>query len=237
MRHALLMPLLFAALLLNAQRNVDSLVERLHIAKDNDDPEALARELTRPFSTDSEKVRAIFYWVTENIAYDKKLLENGFPILYNEDQYYDFMVLRTLQKRKGVCSQYAMLFAELCKYAHIKCQVIEGWGLGTPYNPLRILVEEVSNHAWNAVRINGRWYLLDATWASGNVATKRQWTKGKRNDLYYLTDPNLFVLTHHPEEKEWQLLDQPLNMWHFIGKARQHRKLANGPVMPRLVKN
>jgi transglutaminase/protease-like cytokinesis protein 3 len=28
------------------------------------------------------------------------------------------------------------------------------------------------NHAWNAVRIDGNWYLLDATWDAGVVGEK-----------------------------------------------------------------
>ena len=190
---------------------VDSIVATLQI-DDSDDPEDIAEDLTRPFKTDSEKVRAIYYWVTENIAYDYKLLANGFPIFYGDpDRYYDFMIRRTLQKKMGVCSQYAMLFAELCKHAGITCAVVEGWGLSTPNNVLRILVEDVSNHAWNAVRINGQWYLMDLTWASGNKAYRKKRIKGARNDFFYMTKPELFVLTHHPEQKGWHLLDAPLN--------------------------
>lgn len=203
---------------------VDSIVASLHI-DDSDDPEDIAADVTKPFKTDSEKVRALYYWVTENIAYDVKLLQNGFPIFYGDYYaYYDFMITRTLQKKRGVCSQYAMLFAELCKCAGIRCEVITGWGLTSrPYFPLSILVEDVSNHAWNSVRINGQWYLLDLTWASGlSVKGSKKYNNG-RNDAYYLTPPQKFILDHHPEQAYWQLLPKPYNMWHFIANARKSR--------------
>lgn len=204
--------------------NVDSIMATLKI-DDSDDPEDIALDVTKPFKTDSEKVRGLYYWVTENIAYDYKMLRNGIPPIYGGyDAYYDFMITRTLQKKKGVCGQYAMLFAELCKYARIRCVVVEGWGLQTPYYPLGILAEDVSNHAWNAVRINGNWYLLDLTWASGTCNGKLTRFIRQRNDDYYLTPPEKFILDHHPENKEWQLLAHPYSMWTFIMNARKNRR-------------
>lgn len=205
----------------NKKINVDSVMATLHI-DNSDDPEDIAMDVCKPFKTDSEKVRALYCWVTENIAYDFKLLKTGFPIFYGDpDVYYDFMVTRTLKKKMGVCSQYAMLFKELCKYAKIRCEVVEGWGLSKPYYPLSILVDDASNHAWNAVNINGKWYLLDLTWASGSGNGK--FIK-KRNDAYYLTPPEKFILDHHPENPEWQLLDKPYSMWSFVNNARKNGK-------------
>ncbi len=201
--------------------NVDSIVASMKI-DDSDDADDIATDVCKPFKTDSEKVRALYYWVTENIAYDYRQLRNGSPHIGSGYwDFYDYTITETLQKKKGICGQYAYLFAELCRSARIPCKVITGWGLHKPNNLLRILAEDVSNHAWNAVLINKKWYLLDVTWASGTVNGRLTKFSKQRNDFYYLTKPELFVLDHHPEYKEWQLLNAPLNMWTFIGNARR----------------
>jgi transglutaminase/protease-like cytokinesis protein 3 len=205
--------------------NVDSLMATLHI-DDSDDADDIATDVCKPFKTDSEKVRALYYWVTANIAYDYKQLRTGPPMLSTRDPwaFYDYTITRTLQTKKGICGQYAYLFAELCRSAGIPCVVITGWGLHKPNNLLRILADDVSNHAWNAVLINKRWYLLDVTWASGTVNGRLTKFTRERNDFYYLCPPEKFVLNHHPEQKGWQLLNKPYSMWTFIGNARKKKK-------------
>src|SRR6187401_3024234 len=39
-------------------------------------PDTLAYKLIRPYKTETEKVRALFRWVTENIAYDTRAYHN-----------------------------------------------------------------------------------------------------------------------------------------------------------------
>src|ERR1700758_2307183 len=82
--------------------NVDSIVLTLNI-ENPFDAEDLTIDLVRPFKTDSEKVRAIYFWITENITYDFKQLRCGSPFFYDYDKYYDFMITRTLLKKKGIC--------------------------------------------------------------------------------------------------------------------------------------
>ncbi|HWY37273.1 MAG TPA: transglutaminase domain-containing protein [Bacteroidia bacterium] len=223
-RHAIFILLFFCSVKLPAQSKrsyIDSVVASMKI-EDSDDPEDIALDVTRPFKTDSEKVRALYFWVTENIEYDFKQLKNGSPVFYGDpDVYYDFMITRTLRKKKGVCGQYAMLFAELCRYARIPCKVIIGWGLTSLYYPFDLLLGNESNHGWNAVRINGKWYLLDLTWASGSVNSRLTKFIKQRNDLYYLTPPEEFAIRHHPEEPRWQLLEKPYSMQGFVKNARE----------------
>ena len=69
-----------------------------------------------------------------------------------------------------------------------------------------------SNHAWNAVKINGEWYLLDATWGAGGVGDieiKRWWQrKPKKKEVfvkgfrpyYFFTHPDTFFLKHFPQD-------------------------------------
>lgn len=200
---------------------VDSIVASMHI-KYALDPEELADKITAPFKSDSEKVRAIYYWMTQNIAYDCKAFHSAsFSVNADQADFDNKRILKTLSIKKGVCNDYSLVFARLCKYKKIPCEVVTGYALTSkPYNILKIQGDATTNHAWNAVKVNNKWYLLDVTWASGHVDNRVSKFTRKRNDFYYLTPPEDFIRDHHPAESNWQLLDKPLNMKAFIENAR-----------------
>ena len=54
----------------------------------------------------------------------------------------------------GVCNSYSRAFTLLLKEAGIASRRVSGYAFGDPY----------AGHAWNAVRIDSRWYLFDLTW-------------------------------------------------------------------------
>ena len=56
-----------------------------------------------------------------------------------------------IRDRKGVCYDYSEFFYALCTKAGIRCQLIYGRANG-------------GEHAWNRVRINGKWKYIDVTW-------------------------------------------------------------------------
>ena len=69
----------------------------------------LAAYLVKPARNEHEKVRAIFRWVTENIAYDT----DG----YFSGQYGDLSPDGVLKSRRAVCDGYAALFKMLGEVA------------------------------------------------------------------------------------------------------------------------
>ena len=73
-------------------------------------------------------------------------------------------------------------------------------------------------HAWNGAEIEGRWYLLDATWDAGSVDGPR-FAKRYTSD-YFLTPPALFSSDHLPREEQWQLRAQPLSRGDFVRQPR-----------------
>ena len=54
------------------------------------------------------------------------------------------------EKRQGDCAGISSAFYVLCKANKIPCRYIIGW-------------TESSCHAWNRVKVGGRWYYVDAT--------------------------------------------------------------------------
>jgi hypothetical protein len=67
-----------------------------------------------------------------------------------------------------------------------------------------------ANHAWNAVRIDGRWQLMDPTWGAGYLDNRMRFVRFFQ-EHYFLTDPGAFVFDHFPEDPHWQLLERPLS--------------------------
>jgi len=165
----------------------------------------LADYLTQEAKTELEKVRAFYVWITSNIAYDFRSLEkNLYPVQTPEV---------VIARRTALCQGFADLFHELCEEVDIRSAVIYGYSKGYGYKPGKEFF--VSDHAWNAVRVNNLWYLLDATWGAGSGITQKSGLEDGFNDKYFLTPPEKFVEDHLPLDPMWQLLNNlvPLQVY------------------------
>jgi methyl-accepting chemotaxis protein len=68
-------------------------------------------------------------------------------------------------------------------------------------------------HAWNAVRIDGRFYNVDATWASGFLRENTYINQFR--DSYFMIPPVDFIKTHMPFDPVWQFLNHPIDHKEF----------------------
>ncbi len=159
----------------------------------------LAAWLTAPCRSDEEKARALFRWITENIRYDVDAFFAGDPPSGDAGE--------ALRRRSGVCEGYAGLFAELAKASGIEAATITGYAKGYGYTPGQP-IGRVPNHAWNAVRIGGRWRLIDCTWGAGYVGDDRSFHRAF-DPHFFCTPPGEFIFDHFPENESWQLLNSP----------------------------
>ncbi|MCB0381977.1 MAG: hypothetical protein KDD05_01350 [Psychroserpens sp.] len=175
----------------------------------------LAHHLTSSLDTDVEKFRAIYIWVCTNVANDYRLYlknkkkrekfeKDSLKLdAWNED--FKKKLFSKLRKRKKtICSGYAYLVSELSRLSNINCKMVNGFGRTSTTT---IDNFNAPNHSWNAVKLNGKWYLSDPTWASGIVHPFNYGFKFNYNDGLFLTNPEFFVLTHYPIESKWMLLD------------------------------
>lgn len=189
--------------------DIDNKVESIAVAK----TDTLAKQLAALGSTEREKVRAIFRWITENIAYNVRPVgrKKNTQALFYEEPDDSSATLPSLNERvakkvlyKGVafCEGYSRLFKTLCDHAGIKAEII--YGYARTNNNRRFGV----NHAWNAVYFDSAWHLLDVTWASGVVTFTNEFVR-QYNDFYFLTPPEQFIRDHYPEDQKWTLLDNP----------------------------
>lgn len=61
---------------------------------------------------------------------------------------------------------YAQVFETLCKYANIQCVIVSGHAKDVHYDPGMKFTKESHRHTWNAVQIQGDWYLIDPAWGA-----------------------------------------------------------------------
>lgn len=175
-------------------------------ATSNNDLPALVDCLTQGLKDDEQKVRAMAYWITDNIVYDVKMLRGG-PVVPNQD---------ILRNKRGVCSDYSKLFRSMCGLAGIECYLVDGYSKGLGYRPGRI--PEKPDHAWNVVFIDDEPHLMDLTWASGGVdaANGKFKYQPRFEEKMILADPAVFIERHLPVDPRWQLTATPVTLERFI---------------------
>lgn len=153
-------------------------------------PEALAAYLTSGLSSDRQKARAIFRWITDRIEYDVASYFSG--------ELKPMDAAEILAKRKAVCDGYSMLFSQLARLANLQVKNITGYAKGAPSG--RVENAQIPNHVWNAVLVDGRWYALDATWGAGYVDTAG--FHHVQDDFYFLVPPERLLVSHYAVNDE-----------------------------------
>ena len=105
--------------------------------------EDLADEICADCDTDAEKVQAFYGWIVSNFEYDY----DYYPFI----QYFD--VQKTLRTKRGLCFDFAHLFAAFCRSQNIPCYAVDG-----------ISYKDCSDrHTWNRVYYDGTWWNVDIT--------------------------------------------------------------------------
>lgn len=93
---------------------------------------------------DYDKVKAIYDYICRNVTYDYDGLSQG-------DNTLIYTAYAALVNGTSVCQGYANLFYRLALELDVDARLIAGIGNG-------------GDHAWNIVKLGGKYYNLDATW-------------------------------------------------------------------------
>lgn len=183
----------------------------------------LADKLTQGYSTDLEKLRSVFIWITEHITY--RTTYNDPPQPEENDTaalkpLSERVAEAVLRNRQALCDGYARLFKTLCDYAAIPCEVVHGYARTEDFKRIQRFR---TNHAWNAVKIDSTWYLLDVTWASGFIDARTGHYIKQLDEQYFLTRPEEFIREHFPDELDWTLMENPPLMPEFRASPYKQR--------------
>jgi hypothetical protein len=181
----------------------------------------IAKSITRDLSTDWEKAWVIFRWISENIDYD--------VAAYNAGRFYDTACSVSLKRGKAVCGGYARLLEEMYEAVGIPCFTISGYARGAGFTPGE---STRSNHAWNAAKIGGKWYLMDATWGSGSIDSETKLFKRKFKEFYFAAVPSELILTHFPDNDRYQFLEKPITKSEYSDKPLFNNNLHEFGIIP-----
>lgn len=165
-----------------------------------DSIEALGEHIAAHTSGQAEAARLIHDWIALNVAYDVASLEPGQRKPQDADTVF--------RSHVGVCAGYANLFVALASAAGLDAAYVTG--------NVRDHDGELTSgsHAWNAVKLDGRWALLDVTWDAGIVGGDG--FEARYKSAYLFTPPEIFRSNHLPEHDAWQLHPDPIGRGEFI---------------------
>ena len=128
------------------------------------DLQILSDEICKNAENDYEKVRAITYWVAENIFYNH--------VAADSEVNADIISLEYVLKTKtATCAGYSNMFSALCNMQGIYCVNLRG-GTHDKMLTAEYLMSVPVNHEWNAAMVDGEWIFVDTTWMSGNDYTE-----------------------------------------------------------------
>ncbi len=161
---------------------------------------SVANYIANHESNTFQRIKALHDYVATRISYDA-------PAYFSE-KYPPQDAQTVFKTRQAVCQGYANLLMELGKAINEKIIVIVGNSRTemSDFNGQR--------HAWNAAKIGKYWYLIDPTWDSGYV--NELGFHPSYNTNYLFTPPEVMIMNHFPDNKDWQLLSNPLPKEKFL---------------------
>jgi transglutaminase-like putative cysteine protease len=165
----------------------------------------LVTYLRKAAASENQLVEIFSYWIADNIAYDTDALS---------DRSYT-PTAKAFAERKGVCQNHAELLQQMCRLTGIECYVVGGYCKSYDYRKNTRFTE--ADHAWNVVKVNGKYVPVDITWASGYLED-RQGTLVFRKELKVseiMADPDYFIARRLPADPRWQLRERPITMRSF----------------------
>ena len=116
--------------------------------------------------TEHDKVKALAYWVAENIYYNHVAAESE----VNSDT---ISLETTLKTRTTTCAGYSNLFSAMCGMQGMYCINMRGGTFVIMDSPENLLNTPMS-HEWTAVIADGEWMYVDTTWLSNNSYTAEE---------------------------------------------------------------
>ncbi|WP_298533695.1 transglutaminase domain-containing protein [uncultured Algibacter sp.] len=253
MKQLLIVFIIFLNLFVNAQKSdfkhidfekADSIAKIYKGATLKNMP-ILAYNLTNSLESQVEKFRAIYIWVCSNIKSDhsfgeltlrkRKKFKNDSIAFYQWNSEARSRVFKTLwQEQKTICTGYAYLIKELSAFVDINCEIIDGYCRTSKRNVEKI---DVPNHSWNAVKLDDKWYLVDATMASGYFDLDRNRFVKNYNDGYFLADPDLFIIKYYPLVEKWRLRRDKVSLKEFVSAPITYGSTFKYGIIPMTPKN
>ncbi|OJJ48515.1 hypothetical protein ASPZODRAFT_62924 [Penicilliopsis zonata CBS 506.65] len=157
--------------------------------------------ICRPYKSDVQRLRAIFTWVSEKIAWDD-------PV--EEEVQIDLQ--RVVHTRRGSPQEVAHLVREMCAAVGLHAETVHGF-LKTPGDLFELDSLARPNHWWNSVLVDGEWRVMDCSLASPTNPRRTQFVTNNSSiaeSWYFLARPMEICYTHVPLYPEEQHICPPI---------------------------
>lgn len=164
-------------------------------------PASLAQGyVCRPYRSDVQRLRAIFTWVAEKIAWE-------------EDFEGEVDSRRVIHARRGCAEEVAVLTMEMCLAMGLHAEVVRGY-LKPPGDIPSLGGPPAPNHWWNAVLADGEWRVMDCSLASPTNPKRSLYSSAPSQaaeSWYFLARPLESCYTHIPQHAEQQHIVPPIS--------------------------
>lgn len=148
------------------------------------DASIFTQVLVAPARTDQEKAWLVYRWVAGRVVYDESASAKfGLAARRSTEN--------MMNNPRGTCAVFAHLAHAMFKLAGLDSKLIYGEVKATNSASGRGRL----SHAWNAVKLDGRWWTIDPTWGAGYLSDTgfvRQET-----DLYFMMPAAWVVLNYY----------------------------------------
>ena len=137
----------------------------------------LAKELFTSSMSDFEKVKAVNDYIVLHTTYSKNTATSPHS------------PYAILKEGKGVCQAYALLAYRLLKAGGMDVRYVTGY--------------TGEDHAWNLVKVDGKWYHLDTTWNDPVIKNPTAEDKKNLRYNYFLMPDSIIEKDHTIDEKNY----------------------------------
>lgn len=155
--------------------------------------------LCRPHRSDVQRLRAIFTWVSERVAWE-------------DDFEGEIDSRRVIQSRRGCAEEVAVLVMEMCRAVGVHAEVVRGY-LKSPGDTIDLDLVARPNHWWNAVIIEGEWRIIDCCLANPTNPKRALYSNASSqvaDNWWFLARPVETCFTHVPLLPEQQHIVPPM---------------------------
>ena len=125
-----------------------------------------------------QDIKMVHDYLVDNLEYDTSISR---PHIYT--------IYGALINKVCVCEGYARAFKYIMDELNIPCVIVMGEGTNSQ--------NQTENHAWNYVKIDGRWYAIDTTWDDPVVYGGGR-ASNESKYKYFLKGANVFNQDHVP---------------------------------------
>ena len=101
------------------------------------------------------------------------------------------------------------MLKQLCDLSNIKSETVVGYAKIYNYDVANGIIKD-ANHKWNVVFLDNKWQIVDVTQVANYFESNYNYIIKKGKIKYISRKPEIFVLSHFPNESKWQLLQKTI---------------------------